>query len=88
MQGRNPGGMPVAPGENYFPFYLGGDFVDYNTIIQAIGNLGFPIVCCAAMFWMLNEDRKEHREESSKFVDAINQLTVMVEKLTTKLGVD
>lgn len=62
--------------------------MDYNTIIQAIGNLGFPIVCCAAMFWMLNEDRKEHREEYSKFVDAINQLTVMVEKLTTKLGVD
>lgn len=62
--------------------------MDYNAVIQAIGNLGFPIVCCGAMFWMLNEDRKEHREESAKFVGAINQLTVMVEKLTTKLGVD
>lgn len=62
--------------------------MDYNTVIQIIGNLGFPIVCCGAMFWMLNEDRKEHREESAKFVNAINQLTVMVEKLITKLGVD
>lgn len=62
--------------------------MDYNAIIQAISTLGFPIVCCAALFWTVQEDRKQQQEESNRFVEAINQLTVMVEKLTTKLGVD
>lgn len=68
------------------PFYMGGVKVDYEVITQLIGNLGFPIACCAAMFWMMEKDREEHREESKQFVAAINQLTIMVEKLTTKLG--
>lgn len=80
--------MSAAPDENYFPFILGGDFVDYNAIIQAISTLGFPIVCCAVLFWTVQEDRKQQQEESNRFVEAINQLTVMVEKLTTKLGAD
>lgn len=62
--------------------------MDYNVLIQAIGNLGFPIICSGALFWLFNADRIEHREETVKFVNAINQLTVMVEKLITKLGAD
>lgn len=59
--------------------------MEYEQVIQLIGNLGFPIACCGAMFWMMSKDREEHREESKNFVSAINQLTIMVERLTTKL---
>ena len=60
--------------------------MDIDVITQLISNLGFPIVCCIALCWMMMEDRKQHREESANFVEAINKLTIMIEKLNDKLG--
>ena len=36
---------------------------DFITIIQSIG---FPIACAVAMFVMLQNEQKAHREESEK----------------------
>lgn len=60
--------------------------MDYQTIASMIGNLGFPIVCCGVMCWMMIKDREEHRTESENFVNAINSLTLMVQRLCDKLG--
>ena len=44
---------------------------DFVTIIQTIG---FPIACAVAMFVMLQNEQKAHREESAKLTETINAL--------------
>lgn len=33
--------------------------MDYNTLSQAIGALGFPIACSCGFFWMINTTIKD-----------------------------
>lgn len=72
--------------------------MDANAIASLVGSLGFPIVCCGAMFWYLNKTMKEFSEkiennlkELSKSIqdntDATTKLVTTVEVLT-RLGGD
>ena len=58
--------------------------MDVNTISQLIGNLGFPIACVIGMFWMWNKERESHKEESDKWIEAINNNTSVMEKVLAK----
>ena len=49
--------------------------MDYNAIVQAIGSVGFPIVACCGLFWMINTSIKE-------LTGAINNLNASIVKLT------
>lgn len=73
--------------------------MDANVIITMIGSLGFPIVACIGMaifFREVNknyrEDIKElstnHRNEMDKVTEAINNNTIVVQKLIDKLDKD
>lgn len=31
----------------------------YNEVVQLIGAVGFPIVACGGLFWMINTTMKE-----------------------------
>lgn len=44
---------------------------DVITIIQTVG---FPIACAVAMFLMLQNEQKAHREESEKMTETITDL--------------
>ena len=59
--------------------------MDVTAIIQIVSNLGVPVACLVAMFWMLNKERKDHKLESEKFVEAININTVVMTKLAERL---
>ena len=37
--------------------------MDVQVIGQLIASLGFPIVACGAMFWMVNKQEERHGEE-------------------------
>lgn len=52
--------------------------MDANAIMQAISNLGFPVVMVLIMAWYIYK-------QQSELTAAVNQLTVMIEKLTTRL---
>ncbi len=78
---------------------------DIITIIQTVG---FPIACAVAMFLMLQNEQKAHKEESAKLsatitdmkitfndalhdqehniTEAINNNTLVIQKLIDKLG--
>lgn len=80
---------------------------DFINIIQTIG---FPIACAVAMFIMLQNEQKSHREETAKLTEtitdlklnfsqaihdqestiteAINNNTLVIQKLLDKLGKD
>lgn len=48
--------------------------MDYNTLSQAIGSLGFPIVCACGFFWMLNTTMKEFTETMQKMDKTLTAL--------------
>lgn len=79
-----------------------------EQIVTLIQTVGFPIACAVAMFIMLNNEQKSHKEETEKLnqtitelkisfseaisdqkekmVSAINNNTLVIQKLIDKLG--
>lgn len=52
---------------------------------EAISTLGFPIVACATMFWYMNKERDDHKQEVAQLTTAINNNTAVIERLLDKL---
>lgn len=70
--------------------------MDANTLITMIGSLGFPIVACIAMGWFfarvndnyrndIKELQSTHREEVRAMTDAINNNTLVIQKLIDEM---
>lgn len=66
--------------------------MDINAVIQAIGTVGFPIVCAVAMGWYVKystdknrEDieklNERHRQEMSDVTTALNNNTLAIQHL-------
>lgn len=67
-----------------------------NTISELITTVGFPIVCFLMSGWYVKyrEDKNDekldkinslHDEESKRMIDALNNNTLAIQKLTDKL---
>ena len=70
--------------------------MDLNLIMTLIGSLGFPIVACIGLGWYvkymtdtkrsdMTEMRKEHKEEMTKMTEAVNNNTIVIQKLIDKI---
>lgn len=66
---------------------------DVMTLIQTVG---FPIVMCGAMAWyvkyisdknreQITAEREAHKEEMNEVIKAINNNTIVIDKLIAKL---
>lgn len=62
--------------------------MDLNTVMTAISSLGFPIAMCIAMFWYMTKQTETHKEEVAKMTEALNNNTLALNRLETKMGVD
>lgn len=62
--------------------------MDINAITQIIGSLGFPVAVCLICFWYINKQEEAHKSEVSKLTDAINNNTLIMQRLCDKLEVD
>lgn len=62
--------------------------MNVQEITTLITTVGFPIVCCGAMFWNMIQTNKQHKEEMDKMSDAINNNTIALQKLVDSLGVE
>lgn len=60
--------------------------MDFNTITQFIGSLGFPIAVCLICFWYINKREESHKDEVTKLAEAINNNTLVMQKLVARLG--
>ena len=47
-----------------------------QEIITLIQTIGFPIACAVAMFLMLNNEQKAHKEESQQLTSTITDLKI------------
>lgn len=45
-----------------------------ETIVTMIQTVGFPIACAVAMFLMLHNEQKDHKEETRKITETIADL--------------
>ena len=70
--------------------------ISMNDWINAIGSLGFPIICCLGLgFYVkyqtdkydasLKDLQKEHKEEVTKMTEALNNNTLALQKLVDKI---
>ena len=60
--------------------------MDVNALIQLVSSLGFPIVCCGALFWKMVKTDEQHRVEMEKVTEALNNNTIALTNLSNKLG--
>ena len=52
-----------------------------KIIIDFINNVGFPIAVAAAMFWKMNKQDDDHKEEMGKVTEALNNNTIAITQL-------
>lgn len=57
-----------------------------ENISQLISNLGFPIACVIAMFYMWNKEREEHKTEIEQLRATISQVEISIVNNTNALS--
>lgn len=62
--------------------------MDYNSIITLVGSLGFPIVACIALFWMINTTMKEFKETVAENTKAMIELVTNVKAISGRSDED
>lgn len=71
--------------------------MNVDSIATIISSLGFPICCCIVLGWyiknitenynkQIDDLRKEHKEETLKLTEAINNNTLVIQRLIDKIG--
>lgn len=55
------------------------------SIATATSEIGFPLVAVGAMFWMLNKQQDQNRQDSEKWAEAVNNNTAAITRLCEKL---
>lgn len=60
--------------------------MDFNVIIGAIGSLGFPIVVAVYMIYTNQKQTEAHKSEVKEMTEALNDLKVVIQQLSDKIG--
>lgn len=57
-----------------------------DNFVQIIKDLGFPIACVVALFWMVIRQNDQHKEEMQAMSEALNNNTKALIRLEEKIG--
>lgn len=60
--------------------------MDVQGVTSIIGTLGFPIAVCLICFWWINKREQQHKEEVSELTKAIENNTLVMQKLVDRLN--
>jgi hypothetical protein len=55
--------------------------MDFSAVSQLISSVGFPIAACVALFWQMNKESTQHKEEMDALKESLNQNTLAITKL-------
>lgn len=55
--------------------------MDFSAVSQMISSVGFPIAACVALFWQMNRESTQHKEEMDALKESLNQNTLAITKL-------
>lgn len=56
-----------------------------DELINAISTVGFPIVMSILLFWYLQKESENHKQETAGLKDAITKLELAITTLVNKL---
>ena len=62
--------------------------MDVGTITQIVSTVGFPITMCVALLWYIKEISDKHKQETEQFTEALNNNTLVLQKLCDNIGVE
>lgn len=62
--------------------------LEFSTIVNAIGSIGFPIVLCIMMFRYVSEDGKKRNDLFVEMTKAVNNNTLAIQQLADKMDID
>lgn len=60
--------------------------MDFSELTTLVGSVGFPIVMCLIFVKLFTDMQNKHNEEMSKITDAVNNNTLVMQKLIDKMG--
>lgn len=60
--------------------------MDVQAITQIVSTVGFPIAMCCLMGYYIKYTEDRHRAEVSELTKAVNNNTLVLQKLTDQLG--
>ena len=60
--------------------------MDVTMVTQLVGSLGFPIVCCGALFWYLVKEKDAHKDEMEELRKSVEANTMAINSLCQHLG--
>lgn len=60
--------------------------MEMSEIATMIGSIGFPIVMCLIFVKLFMDTQTKHSEEMSKITDAVNNNTLVMQKLIDEMG--
>lgn len=60
--------------------------MNVTTVTQLIGSLGFPIVCCGALFCYLVKEKDAHKAEMEELRKSVEANTLAINSLCAHLG--
>ena len=55
--------------------------MDFSAVSQLISSVGFPVAACVALFWQMNRESTQHKEEMDALKESLNQNTLAITKL-------
>ena len=73
--------------------------MDMSSVAHLISNLGVPIALLFSSFWLLDQERKDHKkevdslreefsEDRAQMVEALNNNTLAIQHLSDVMGGD
>lgn len=60
--------------------------MDVTMVTQLVGSLGFPIVCCGALFWYMVKEKDAHKDEIEELRKSVEANTTAINLLCQHLG--
>jgi len=61
---------------------LGGVLMNGTDVINAVSTVGFPIVMCLLLLYVLYKQNEEHKEEMAKMNESLANNTLAIQRLT------
>ena len=58
--------------------------MEINTMVELISQMGFPMAMCLILLWYINKQQANHLEEMNRMSDAVNNNSLIMQKLTDK----
>ena len=59
-----------------------------SEIVDIINSTVFPIAMCVTLLWYIKDITDKHKQETEEFTKALNNNTIVLQKLCDTLGVE